>query len=106
MAQSQHQPGSALRNWRGQLPDSSGEHLEWVAVDRKLAPGWSSQRDGDIPAVLEAWRMAERSLALQLEAGPEREELTAQVNVLRAEYQRLFKAAIKTPRPVGPKRSI
>ena len=105
MAQSQHQPGSASLMRHSRLPESSSAYLDWLAVDRKLAPSSSGRGNGDIPAVLNAWRLAERSLALHLEAGPEQDELQKQVNVLRAEYQRMFKAAICAPRG-GRSRSV
>ena len=104
MAQSQHQPGPAPLI-RHSLRESSSAYLDWLAVDRKLAPSSSGRQNGDIAAVLNAWRLAERSLALHLEAGPEREEIKAEVTGLRAEYQRLFKAAISMPRGKA-KRSV
>jgi len=48
--------------------------------------------------LLDAWRSAERQLALASEGSPERPDIQARVATLRLLYQGLF-AYVRTPRP-------
>jgi hypothetical protein len=47
-------------------------------------------------AVLDAWRSAERCLAMHLESGPERDRLRVQVTCLRTKYHLLFETTSRT----------
>jgi hypothetical protein len=92
--------GSAL----GPLPISS-RAADWDSIDRKLAARWSTEHDGDIPGVLNAWRLAEHALAMAIESGSAHAELEAHVAALRAEYHRLFRAATGEASSVAPGRA-
>jgi hypothetical protein len=96
MAQVQHRARASLDGAREPLPGPFPTLIEWhvrqVAGTRDSALGWPAQDGGQMTAVLDAWRSAERSLAMHLESGPERDRLRFQVACLRAKYHCLFEA--------------
>ncbi len=108
MAQVQHRVRSSVGSEREPLPGPFPtliEHVRRVVGTRELASGWPAQDGGQMTAVLAAWRSAERSLAMHLESGPERDRLRVQVTHMRARYHLLFEATLGATTDPAPRRT-